>query len=124
MKPYIVKQLFIACTNFKTDTCQPGTKGYLSNITREISKLQKLTGEHLQFKISLGEAQITNTHRGVRKSKPFSPGTDSAGLIFTGELSRVDSAGALGQERGMLLYVRSVGFCHSEIDKFLYLNLV
>ena len=63
----------------------------------EIQKLQKFTGEHQQFKISLGETQITNTHRGGRKSKPFSPGTDFVGLIFTGELSGVDSAGVLRQ---------------------------
>ena len=64
-------------------------------MTGEIPKLQKFTGEHQQFKISLGETQITNTHRGGRKSKPFSPETGFAGLIFTGELSGVDSSGVL-----------------------------
>ena len=38
-----------------------------------------------------------NAHRGGRKSKPFSPGTDFVGVIFTGELSGVDSAGLLWQ---------------------------
>ena len=44
------------------------------------------------------ETQITDTHRGGRKSKRFSPGTDFVGLIFTGELSGVDSAGVLRQD--------------------------
>ena len=73
------------------------TNNYLSNITGEIQKLQKFTGEHQQFKISLGETQITNTHQGGRKSKPISPGTDFVGFIFTGELSGVDSTGLLRQ---------------------------
>ena len=30
-------------------------------------------------------------------TKPFSPGTDFVGLIFTGELSGVDSEGVLSQ---------------------------
>ena len=94
MKPYIITQLFIACINFKTDTCSPGTNNCLSNITEEIPKLQKFTEKHQQFKISLGETQI-NTHRRGRKSKPISLGTDLVGLIFTRELSRVDSAGVL-----------------------------
>ena len=97
MKPSVVKQLFTACINFKTDTCQPGTKDCLSNITGEIPKFQKFIEEHQQFTISLGETQITNTHREGRKSKPFPPGTDFVGLIFTEELSRVDSAGVLRQ---------------------------
>ena len=66
-------------------------------MTGEIPKLQKFTGEHQQFKISLGETQITNTHRRGRKSKPFLLGTDFIGLIFTGELSGVDSARELRQ---------------------------
>ena len=41
--------------------------------------------------------QIANTHRVGWKSKPFLLGTDFAGLIFTGELSGVDSAGVLRQ---------------------------
>ena len=49
--------------------------------------------------------QITNTHRGGRKSKPFSPGTDFAGIIFTGELSGVDSAGVLRQG----VFIEAVG---------------
>ena len=56
-------------------------------MTGEIPKLQKFTGEHQQFKISLGETQITNTHRRGRKPKPFSPGSDFVGLIFSEELS-------------------------------------
>ena len=86
MKPFIVKKLFIACINFKTYTCSLETKDCLSNITGEIPKFQKFTEEHQQFKISLGETQITNTHRRGRKSKPFLLGTDFIGLIFTGEL--------------------------------------
>ena len=43
------------------------------------------------------ETQIINTHWGGRKSKPFSPGTDFAGLISTGELFGVDSAGVVRQ---------------------------
>ena len=62
----------------------------LNETKTKIPKLQKFTGEDQQFKISLGETQITNTHRGGRKSKPISPGTDFAGLIFTEELSGVD----------------------------------
>ena len=60
-------------------------------------KLQLCTGEYQQFKISLGETQITNTHRRGRKSKLISPGTDFVGLIFIEELSGVDSAGLLRQ---------------------------
>ena len=41
--------------------------------------------------------QNANTHRVGWKSKPFLLGTDFAGLIFTGELSGVDSAGVLRQ---------------------------
>ena len=44
-----------------------------------------------------GEVENQNTHWGGRKSKPFSPGTDFVALIFTGELSRVDSSGVLRQ---------------------------
>ena len=69
----------------------------MSNITGQIPKLQKFTGEHQRFKISLGENQITNTHWGGRKSKPFSPGIDFVRLTFTRELSGVDSAGVLRQ---------------------------
>ena len=96
MKLSVAKQLFIACISFKTDTRQPGTKDSLSNITEEIPKLQKVTGEHQQFTISVGETQIINTYQGGRKTKPFSPGTDFRGLVFTGELSGVDSAGEAG----------------------------
>ena len=78
-------------------------------MTGEIPKLQKFTGEHQQFKISLGETQITNTHQGGRKSKPFSPGTDFVGLIFTGELSGVDSAGVLRQGVYIVLAVVDSG---------------
>ena len=60
-------------------------------------KLQLFTGEYQQFKISLGETQITNTYRRGRKSKLISPGTDFVGLIFIEELSGVDSAGLLRQ---------------------------
>ena len=74
MKPSIVKQLFIACINFKTDTCQPETKDCLSNITGEILKLQKFTGEHQQFIIFLGETQITNTHWEVENPNHFHRG--------------------------------------------------
>ena len=75
----------------------PETKDCLSNITGKIPKLQKFTGEHQEFKISLGVTQITNILRGGKKSEPFSPGTDFVGLIFTGELSGVDSPGVLRQ---------------------------
>ena len=71
MKSSVVKQLFIACINFKTDACQPGTKDCLSNITGAILKLQKSTGEHQQLTISLGKTQITSTHRGGRKPQLF-----------------------------------------------------
>ena len=54
-------------------------------------KLKKITAEHQQFKISLGETQISNTHWGGRKCKPFSSGTDFVGLIFIGEASGMDS---------------------------------
>ena len=50
-----------------------------------------------EIQIFFGETQIANTHRGGRKSKPFSPETDFVGLIFTGELSRMDSARVLKQ---------------------------
>ena len=102
MKPFIVKQLFIVCINFKTDTCQRGTNNCLSNITGEIPKLQKFTGKHQQFKISLGETQISNTQWGGRKSKSFSLGTDFVGLIFTGEICGADSARVL--RKGVLTH--------------------
>ena len=106
MTPSIVKQLFIACIHFKTNTCQLETKDFLRNITGKIPKLQNFSGEHQQFKTSLGETQITNTHRGGRKLTPFSSGTDFVGLIFVGELSGVDSAGLLRQDvlRVLLFY--------------------
>ena len=102
MKPFIVKELFIVRINFKTDTCQRGTNNCLSNITGEIPKLQKFTGKHQQFKISLGETQISNTQWGGRKSKSFSPGTDFVGLIFTGDFSGADSARVL--RKGVLTH--------------------
>ena len=103
MKPFIVKKLFIACINFKTYTCSLETKDCLSNITGEIPKFQKFTEEHQQFKISLGETQITNTHRRGRKSKPFLLGTDFIGLIFTGELS--GGGFSRGTEAGYFIYL-------------------
>ena len=74
MKLSIVKQLFIACINSKTDTCQPETKYCLSNITGEILKSQKFTREHQQFTIFLEETQITNTHREVENPNHFHRG--------------------------------------------------
>ena len=47
--------------------------------------------------------QITNTHPGGWKSKPFSPGTDFVGLIFTGELSGMDPAG-VPRQGGILVF--------------------
>ena len=47
--------------------------------------------------MSLGVTQITNAHPGGTMTEPFSPGTDFVGLIFTGELSGVDSGGVLSQ---------------------------
>ena len=91
------------------------TKDCLSNITGEMPKPQKFTGEHQQFKISLGVTQITNIHRGGKKSKPFSPGTDFVGLIFTGELSRVDSAGVLRQGVVAVVAIRRI-FNRSHIN--------
>ena len=49
------------------------------------------------FGISLEWSKLFNIHRGSWKSKPFPPGSNSSGLIFTGEISRVDSAGVLRQ---------------------------
>ena len=47
--------------------------------------------------MSLGVTQITNAHPGGTMTEPFSPGTDFVGLIFTGDLSGVDSGGVLSQ---------------------------
>ena len=89
------------------------TNNCLSNITGKIPKLQKFTGEHQQFKTFLGETPITNIHWGGRKSKPISPGTDFVGLIFTGELSGVDSAGVLRQ----VVYLVKSESIYQEISK-------
>ena len=74
----------------------------------EIQKLQKFTGEHQQFKISLEETQVNNAHPGGKKSKSISPGTDFVGLIFAGELSEVDSVRVLRQG---LLEKKSMSSC-------------
>ena len=47
--------------------------------------------------ISLELTKLFNIHRRSWKSKPFLPGSSSAGLIFTGENSGVDSARVLRQ---------------------------
>ena len=77
MKPSVVKQLFTACINFKTDTCQPGTKDCLSNITGEIPKFQKFAEEHQQFTISLVETQLP-----IHTGKVENPNLFHRGLIL------------------------------------------
>ena len=70
----------------------------LTNDQRQSEQYHQGNPKTSEIQFFFGETQIATTHRGGRKSKPFSPGTDFVGLIFTGELSGVDSAGVLRRQ--------------------------
>ena len=70
----------------------------LTNDQRQSEQYHQGNPKTSEIQFFFGETQIATTHLGGRKSKPISPGTDFVGLIFTGELSGVDSAGVLRQD--------------------------
>ena len=69
----------------------------LTNDQRQSEQYHQGNPKTSEIQFFFGETQIATTHRGGRKSKPFSPGTDFVGLIFTEELSGMDSARVLKQ---------------------------
>ena len=94
-----------------------GTKNHLNIITGLISKLisvelKNSLGNIKDLKLFLGSTLLYNVLRGGKECKPFSLGSNFTGLIFTGELSRLDLARPLRQ---VVLFERML------LDCFLYI---